>query len=149
MRSNTFAILLLSLAAACGGKSKAPTAGPANHDSGGGGGLDTAKIQTDLAAMEVPSGCGDPGRTIDAHFQEQVANLGGAGATDVSFRCEPPVDGLAECSWSVFARPDPAAATGGEDDPCGGECCSGYQVIFKVDGAGAIDPASVFCVAPG
>ena len=59
---------------------------------------------------------------------------------------QPPVDGRRECTWGVFNKP-PAAPD--PDDPCGGECCSGYQVIFQVDAAGTIDPASVICNAPG
>ena len=85
---------------------------------------------------------------ILGRFPESRATvvLGGEAVTDTTFDCQPPMDGLRECTWGVYnkppSEPDP-------DDPCGGECCSGYQIIFKVDAAGAIDPASVFCVAPG
>ena len=143
--STILATARLALAAACGGKSSAATT-PGN--AGGTDGFDEAKVKAALAALAVPSACdnGSGAPTLGAHLEMQRESLGGASATDESFACQPPLDGQRECTWSVFGKPpaEPAA-----DDPCGGECCSGYQIIVKVDDAGTVDPNNVFCNAPG
>lgn len=148
MRTTTtfLAAALCALAAACGGKSAPASTSPG--DTGGGAeAADTTKIIEAIGAMAVPEACNNDDGTanLKAHLDAQRESLGGEAATDTTFECQPPVDGRRECTWGVFnkpAAPDP-------DDPCGGECCSGYQVIFQVDAAGAIDPASVICNAPG
>ncbi len=151
MRTTTtfLAAALCALAAACGGKSTPASTGPTN--SGGAddaADADSTKLVEAIGAMAVPDACnnGDGAADLKAHLDAQREALGGAAATDTTFDCQPPVDGLRECTWGVFNKP-PAAPD--PDDPCGGECCTGYQIIFKVDAAGAIDPANVFCNAPG
>jgi len=146
--STFLAAALCALAAACGGKSAPALTGPTNSGGDGAGASDTDAILAAIGAMAVPDACnnGDGAADLKAHLDAQRESLGGAAATDTSFDCQPPVDGLRECTWGVFNKP-PAAPD--PDDPCGGECCSGYQIIFKVDAAGAIDPANVFCNAPG
>lgn len=145
--STFLAAALCALAAACGGKSAPASTGPGNT-VGAGDNADTSKIVDAIAAMAVPEACNNDDGTANLkdHLAAQREVLGGEAATDTTFDCQPPMDGLRECTWGVYnkppAEPDP-------EDPCGGECCSGYQIIFKVDAAGAIDPASVFCVAPG
>lgn len=148
MRSTTtiLAAALLALAAACGGKSPA-SSNPGN--SAGADGFDEAKVKAALAAMAVPEACdnGSGAPNLAAHLEAQRESLGGAAGTDETFDCRPPVDGVRECTWSVYAKP-PADASA--DDPCGGECCSGYQIIAtKVDATGAFAPADVVCNAPG
>lgn len=151
MRTTTsfLAAALCALAAACGGKSAPASTGPGN--TGGAGDApsdDAAKLVAQIGAMAVPEPCNNDDGTANLkdHLAAQREALGGEAATDTTFECQPPMDGLRECTWGVYnkppSEPDP-------DDPCGGECCSGYQIIFKVDAAGAIDPASVVCIAPG
>lgn len=136
------ATALLALAA-CGGKSAA-----SKSPSRAGDGFDPTAVKQTIGAMAVPEACnnGDGAATLAAHLDAQRESLGGAASTEESLECQPPMDGHRECTWSVFNKPSTAPS---EDDPCGGECCSGYQVIFHVDDAGAIDASSIICNAPG
>ena len=51
-----------------------------------------------------------------------------------------------ECTWSVFSKPSGAPDP---DDPCGGECCSGFQIMIPVAADGSFDATAITCVAPG
>lgn len=147
MRTTTtfLAAALCALAAACGGKSAPASTSPGTT---GGGDADTSKIVEAIGAMAVPEACNNDDGTanLKAHLDAQRESLGGEAETDTTFDCQAPFEGRRECTWGVFNKP-PAAPD--PDDPCGGECCSGYQIIFQVDAAGTIDPASIVCNAPG
>ncbi|MBK9035487.1 MAG: hypothetical protein IPL61_30225 [Myxococcales bacterium] len=147
----TAALAAASLAA-CGGKSKG-----ADAPVGGTGGaapesdlpFDPEAVRQQLATSAGNEACGvEGGETFGGILKRQGDALGTADETDISFECQPSGadDGTYGCTWSVFSKP-PAAPD--PDDPCGGECCSGYQIMITVNADGTFDPASANCVAPG
>lgn len=139
--------VLFVLAAACGGKAK-----PATEAPGGGGsaGPDQAALKAELAALPQNDACktDDGGTLADLMTYQRGLLAGEAGdPTDETFECRPQsVDPGWECTWSVMSKP---SGTPSPDDPCGGECCSGFQVIVAVTEAGTLVPDSIVCVAPG
>lgn len=150
MRCSPAFLSLLLAAAACGGGSKSATTTPANQATDGAP-ADHAALQAEVAGLPVTAAC-DNGEaaTLGALFAAQRELLGSDDSVDESFDCQPPVDGEAECTWSVFTRPTGGGDPCGEDDPCGGEGGgSGYQIIVKVDAAGHVIADSATCVAPG
>ena len=137
--------------AGCGGKGTKTTA-PTNgggDTSGSGLPFDPAAVQAALASAPGNAACGVEGsETFGDIHKRQGDALGTADQVDVSFACvaSGADDGTFDCTWSVFSKPPAAPAA---DDPCGGECCSGFQIMLNVraDGTFAADTAT--CVAPG
>lgn len=139
--------VLAAGAAACGGKAKPADTGPGG---GGDGGPDRAALQAKLAAMPQNDACsGDGGGTLaDLYAQQKAALVGDDNSpVDESFDCRADDAGTGgwQCTWSVFSKPTGAAS----DDPCGGECCSGYQIMVNVDASGALLADTISCIAPG
>ncbi|MBE7448140.1 MAG: hypothetical protein HS111_04395 [Kofleriaceae bacterium] len=144
------AIAVLAPAAACGGKGGGTTTTPAGGGTSGGGtsSADDA-LRAELAAMAVPEACsGTEATTLRQLLTIQRGYLGTDAETEETFTCRERGDGEPgkSCEWSVFGKPSGAADP---DDPCGGECCSGYQILFEVDAAGAVVADSIHCIAPG
>ena len=161
----TFALLLGI--AACGGKNKGPAPAAGGEGDDPATPFNDGAVKAALSATAGVSECGaEPSTTMGAHLAAQREMLKGgdpSAKTGESFMCRAQASDQWECEWSVQALPDePAAADpcagapapvegeeGGEEDPCGGECCSSYIVMFTVSNGGAIAPGSIHCVAPG
>lgn len=145
----TAALAAASLAA-CGGKSKgadAPAGGSSAAAPTSNLPFDPEAVRLTLASAAGNDACGvEDGETFGNILKRQGDALGDD--ADVSFECRAggADDGTYDCTWSVFAKP-PAAPD--PDDPCGGECCSGYQIMITVNADGTFDPASANCIAPG
>lgn len=157
-------IVLFAVAvAACGGKSKGPAATGSAEGDDPATPFNDGQIKASLSAMTNIEGCGvDASTTLGAHFEQQKKALEGEGedkgAVEESFLCRARADDAWDCEWSVFSKPDapaapadPCAAAGEEgEDPCAGECCSGYQILFQVSGSDLqVKSDSVHCIAPG
>lgn len=151
-------VLLVVAIAACGGKHKGPAAsGPAEGDDPATPFNDGA-IKASVAAMTNVEPCGvDASTTMGAHLEAQKKLLEGEGEdkapVEERFLCRARADDAWECEWSMSATPPPAAegaeADADAEDPCAGECCSAYMVMFQVGGDGKLRSDSVHCVAPG
>ena len=147
MRS--ISVVSLLLVAACGG-AKANVVAPSGPT---GTPFDQGEVQKALAAMPA-SGCNEePGETFADVFRRNDRALGEPGQTELSFACKAlPGDQLHECQWSTFAKPaaNPCGApTPAGDNPCAGDCCSGFLIIVQVRNDGSIVPDSTACNAPG
>ncbi|MBP8805905.1 MAG: hypothetical protein KBG48_04455 [Kofleriaceae bacterium] len=142
--------VLFVVAAACGGKAKpaegpAGPAGPAAAD-----GPDQAALKAELAALPQVDACKtDDGGTLAELMAYQRGLLAGDDPNSVeeTFECRrQDADPGWDCMWAVMSKPSGAPSP---DDPCGGECCSGFQLMVTVTEAGTLVPDSIMCVAPG
>jgi hypothetical protein len=145
------AFATVALAAACGGSSKSapPTLGTSS--SGKKLPFDPEQVRAAVAAGPGTDACSaEVGQTFEALFEYQRGLLasGDPASVEVSFSCLAAAagDGTYECTWSVFSKPSGAPDP---DDPCGGECCSGFQIMIPVAADGSFDATAITCVAPG
>ena len=143
------ASLLAALAlAACGGRgtpapvTSVPPAAPASATTP----FDTSKVKAALAASAPESACPNEHPTVDALMAQQRTALGPP--LDETFKCVAGDEAGAPwtCTWSILTKP---SANPSPDDPCGGECCSGFMISVEVQADGGIVPGSATCVAPG
>ncbi len=149
-------VLFVVAVAACGGKNKGPAPAASAEGDDPATPFNDGAIKASVAAMSNVEACGiDASTTLGAHFEAQKKLLEGEGEdrspVEESFLCRARADDAWDCEWSVFATPPPAAEGQAPDaeDPCAGECCSGYQIMFQVGGDGTVRNDSVHCIAPG
>lgn len=145
-----FATVALA-AAACGGSSKSapPTLGTSS--SGKKLPFDPEQVRAAVAATPGNSACAtEENQTFEdvLSYQGSLLANGDPSSVEVKYACLAAAagDGTYECTWSVFAKP---SGTPDPDDPCGGECCSGFQIMIPVAADGSFDATAITCVAPG
>lgn len=140
------------LAVACGGSSKSAPPALGTSSSGKKLPFDPEQVRASVAATPGNSACSaEEGQTFGDVMSYQSSLLGDGGdpsRVDTSFTCTASGsgDGTYDCTWSVFAKP---SGTPDPDDPCGGECCSGFQVMIPVAADGTFDASAINCIAPG
>ena len=140
----------VAFAAACGGSSKpAPALGTSS--SAKQLPFDPEQVRAAVAATPGTSACAtEENQTFEdvLSYQGSLLANGDPSSVEVTFSCVAAAagDGTYDCTWSVFAKPSGAPDP---DDPCGGECCSGFQIMIPVAADGTFDASAINCVAPG